>query len=193
VRENALPSEIKTAFRVAAKKLHPDMHQHDIHKQNETEQNESVEKMRILLTAYETLLDGKKRAEYDRALFRRRERFSVKRYTFDYRKFLQDEPDDKKLQARLIFLELLQDRGGAALDVWRAQGGTAFPMKKFMDREDFMDISFLLAEELVKMNCLAEAKFLLEEILEEETHKPYFRHFALDVEEFYRSVKRRDR
>jgi curved DNA-binding protein CbpA len=175
IGKNADSSEIKKAFRDKAKQLHPDIAGEG-----------AVEKMRALIAAYETLLDGDRRYAYDRMLSR-----LLKTYTFDYRKFLQEEPDDPKLQARLIFFELLHDRGEDAVKVWRAQGALSYTMRKYMDREDWMDCTFLLAEELERGHFYREAYMLLCEIEEAEREKPYFRHFAVDVRALIRHLTRK--
>ncbi|MDR0639971.1 MAG: DnaJ domain-containing protein [Spirochaetaceae bacterium] len=175
VGEDANGAEIKKAFREKAKQLHPDIAGKD-----------AEDRMRVLITAYETLLDGHRRYEYDRRLAR-----FVKTYVFDYRKFLQDEPDDPKLQARLIFFELLRDRGEDAIKVWRAQGALSYTMRKYMDREDWMDCTFLLAEELYRCQSYREAYALLREVVEAEEEKPYFKHFAVDVHAFLKSLTRK--
>jgi curved DNA-binding protein CbpA len=175
IRKNADSGEIKKAFREKAKQLHPDIAGEG-----------AVEKMRALIAAYETLLDGDRRYAYDRMLAR-----LLNTYTFDYRKFLQEEPDDPKLQARLIFFDLLRDRGADAVKVWRAQGALSYPMRKHMDREDWMDCTFLLAEELERGRCYREAYALLCEIEEAEREKPYFKHFAVDVHAFVKHLTRK--
>jgi curved DNA-binding protein CbpA len=172
VGENAGSPEIKKAFRERAKQLHPDIAGKD-----------TEEKMRGLIAAYETLLDSRRRYEYDRMLSR-----IVQTYTFDYRQFLQDAADDPKLQARLIFFELLHDRGEAAVKVWREQGALAYPMRKYMDREDWMDCMYLLAEELDRSRFYHEAHTLLCEIAKAEREKPYFKHFAVDVHAFIKNL-----
>jgi uncharacterized protein YqgQ len=62
------------------------------------------------------------------------------------------------------------------------QGGVDFQMQKFLDREDWMDCAFLLAEELVKEHYVYEAFLILTALLVEERKKAYFRHFSFDVE-----------
>jgi curved DNA-binding protein CbpA len=172
IGENADSPEIKKAFREKAKQLHPDI-----------AGSGAEDKMRTLIAAYETLLDDRRRYEYDRMLSR-----LVKTYTFDYRQFLRDAADDPKLQARLIFFELLHDRGEDAINVWRAQGALSYTMRKYMDREDWMDCTFILAEELEKNRFYREAYALLCEIAEAEREKPYFKHFAVDVHAFIKSL-----
>jgi curved DNA-binding protein CbpA len=177
IGENAGGPEIKKAFREKAKQLHPDIAGTD-----------AEEKMRALIAAYETLLDDRRRYAYDRMLSR-----LIKTYTFDYRQFLRDEPDDPKLQARLIFFELLHDRGEDAVKVWRAQGALSYAMRKYMDREDWMDCTFLLAEELDRSHCYREAYALLCEIAEAEQEKPYFKHFAVDLRTFIKNLTQKIR
>jgi curved DNA-binding protein CbpA len=172
IGENADSQEIKKAFREKAKQLHPDIAGKD-----------AEDEMRTLIAAYETLLDGRRRYEYDRMLFR-----LIKTYTFDYRQFLRDEPDNPKLQARLIFFELLHDRGDDAIKVWRSQGALSYTMRKYMDREDWMDCTFILAEELERNHFYREAYALLCEIVEAEREKPYFKHFAVDVYAFIKKL-----
>jgi curved DNA-binding protein CbpA len=175
VGENAGKPEIKKAFRERAKQLHPDI-----------AGQEAEDKMRVLIAAYETLLDDRRRYAYDRMLFR-----LIKTYTFDYRQFLQDASDDPKLQARLIFFELLHDRGADAVKVWRDQGALAYRMRKYMDREDWMDCAYLLAEELDRSHFYQEAHTLLCEIAEAERERPYFKHFAVDLRAFIRNLTRK--
>jgi curved DNA-binding protein CbpA len=181
IGKNASDAEIKKAFRERAKRLHPDIVGNTAEGAGSAE-----EKMRILIAAYETLLDGQRRYAYDRMLSR-----LIKTYVFDYRKFLQEEPDDPKLQARLIFFELLHDRGEDAIKVWRTQGALSYAMRKYMDREDWMDCAFLLAEELDRRHFYREAYALLHEIMKEEQEKPYFKHFAIDVRSFLKNLTRK--
>ena len=166
---------IKRAFREKAKLLHPDIAGPD-----------AEDTMRQLIAAYETLLDGDRRYAYDRARTR-----IYKAYSFDYRAFLREEPDDPVLQARLVFYDLLRGRGEDALTVWRKQGALLWKMRKYMEREDWMDCAFLLAEELSARECYHEAGALLDEVLEAEEEKPYFKHFALDVQTAFNKARRK--
>jgi len=174
VRENASAQEIKKAFREKAKRLHPDI----------AGEGASAE-MRKLLSAYETLSDKNRRFEYDRAYKRFAEKFR-----FDYRSFLRERKDDPKSQAKLIFFELLHLEEDAAIGIWQEQGGLDFPMEEYLDREDWMDCSFILAEELTKRNFCYEAFVLLVKLVREERRRPYFRHFMADVETFLKELVR---
>jgi len=174
VTKNASTQEIKKAFREQAKQLHP-----DIAGENAAEQ------MRKLLSAYETLSDRNRRFEYDRAYNR-----FVGKISFDYRSFLREKKNDPVSQAKLIFFELLHMEEDAALSIWHEQGALNFRLENYLDREDWMDCSFLLAEELAKRGDYYEAFVLLVKLVQEEKRLPYFRHFAEDVESFLKELVR---
>jgi hypothetical protein len=174
VSQNASSQDIKRAFRERAKRLHPDI-AGDL----------AGGEMRKLLSAYEVLSDQDRRAEYDRAY----SRFTGK-YHFDFRTFLRERPGDPESQARLVFFELLHLEEEAALSVWRAQGGLDFPLHRYLDREDWMDCAYILAEELDKRAHHYEAFMLLSALVREERRRPYFRHFMEEIETFLKELVR---
>ena len=174
VKQNASIQEIKKAFRERAKRLHPDI-------AGET----GAEEMRKILTAYETLSDKNRRFEYDRIY----SRLSSK-YRFDYRNFLRERKDDPQSQAKLIFFELLHLEEDEAISIWREQGGIMFPMEKYLDREDWMDCTYIFAEELAKRRFYYESFVLLVKLVREERRLPYFRHFMEEVENFLKELVR---
>jgi curved DNA-binding protein CbpA len=170
----AAPGEIKKAFREMAKKLHPDTGGKD----------SSVEAMRRLLAAYQVLSDPYRRSEYDRA-YRR----FVKPQGFDYRDFLRERGDPES-QAKLIFFLLLHLEEEEAISIWDRQGGLDFPMHRCLDREDWMDCCFILAEELAARGRCYEAFRLLTALVREERRRPYFRLFMEEVETALRELVR---
>ena len=174
VSRNASSREIKSAFRERAKQLHPDI-----------AGEMGAGEMRKLLAAYETLSDRNRRFEYDRAYNR-----FVGKNRFDYRSFLREKSDDPKSQAKLIFFELLHFGEEEALSIWQKQGGLNFPMDLYLDREDWMDCTFILAEEMAKRNMVYEAFVLLVKLVREERRMPYFRHFMDEVEHFLKEIVR---
>jgi len=178
IGSNASAQEIKKAFREQAKKLHP-----DIAGEN------GAEKMRRLLAAYEILQDQNRRFEYDRAYRRFTEKYRV-RQGFDYRSFLMERKDDPESQAKLIFFDFLHLEDDAAITLWQELGGLDFPLEKYLDREDWMDLSFILAEELSRRNRYYESFVLLVQIVREERRRPYFRHFMAEVEVFLKELVR---
>ncbi|MDR2922411.1 MAG: DnaJ domain-containing protein [Treponema sp.] len=174
LKSDASACEIKKAFREKAKKLHPDI----------AGEAAGVQ-MRKLLTAYQTLSSGEKRYEYDRAYSR-----FMANSGFDYRTWLRGR-DDPESQAKLVFFELLHLEEDEAIRVWRKNGGVNFLMENYMNREDWMDCCFILAEELDRRQHCYEAFRLLERIIREERRKPYFGIFTPELEKFTREIVRR--
>lgn len=166
VEKSASGRDIKKAFRERAKRLHP-----DIAGKNAEEQ------MRRLLSAYEVLSDRDRRFKYDRAY----ERFMGKS-GFDYRKFLKDRGDGESL-SKLIFFDFLHLEDDEAVELWTRAGALDFPLKDYLDREDWMDCAFILAEELDRRNRTWEAFVLLLSLVREERRRPYFKHFMEELEQ----------
>jgi curved DNA-binding protein CbpA len=171
ITNNASISEIKKAFRDKAKQLHPDIAGQG-----------HVEAMRKLISAYEILSNPERRFEYDKAYSR-----FIKKCGFDYRTWL-NEQDDPSCQAKLIFYELLRLEEERAISIWRKNGGLAFRMEKYMDREDWLDCQFILAEELDKRGFSFEAFKLLAAILAEEGLRPYFKLFTAEIKSYLKNI-----
>jgi tetratricopeptide (TPR) repeat protein len=174
VNHTASFKEIKKAFREKAKRTHPDIAGPKVE-----------EEMRRLLNAYQVLSDPGLRSEYDQGYGR-----FVGAYQFDYRTFLRGQPEDGVSQAKLIFFELLHLEYEEALKIWEEHGGLDFPLDRYLEREDWMDCAFILAEELEKRQRYYEAFMLLVTLVREERRQPYFRHFMPDVENFLKDLVR---
>jgi tetratricopeptide (TPR) repeat protein len=174
INNTASQGDIKKAFREKAKRLHPDIAGAG-----------GAEAMRKLLNAYEVLSSEKRRGEYDRVYSR-----FVKGGTFNYRHYLEEDPDDPERQAKLVFFDLLHLEEDSALSIWRRHGGLDFAMAKYLDREDWLDCSFILAEELARREAYYEAFVLLTDIIREERRKPYFRHYAVEIENTLKEMVR---
>jgi hypothetical protein len=171
IGQGASSADIKRAFREKAKQLHPDI-----------AGSSQSGTMRKLISAYEVLSNPERRFEYDKAYSR-----FVKKCGFDYRTWL-NEQDCPSSQAKLIFFELLHLEEERAIDIWRKNGGLGFQMEKHMDREDWMDCCFLLAEELDKRGFSFEAFKLLAVILSEERRRPYFKLFTIEIEKYLKTL-----
>jgi len=174
VERGASTGEIKKAFREKAKRLHPDI-------AGKTAEGQ----MRKLLTAYETLSNGERRFEYDRAYAR-----FVQAAGFNYRTWLREQGDDPASQAKLVFFELLHLEDDEAIAIWRRNGGINFPLEKYLDRDDWLDCCFILAEELDKRQHCYEAFRLLTLVIREERRQPYFRLFTPEIEKLIREIVR---
>ncbi|MDR1220402.1 MAG: J domain-containing protein [Treponema sp.] len=174
VNPDASFSSIKKAFREKAKRLHPDV-----------AGSADISKMRRLITAYKALSNGASRHEYDRVFS-----YNARKKEFNYRDFLASKTDDPACQAKLVLWDLFHEQEASALALWRAQGGLAFLMKQYLERGDWMDGAYVLAEELNKRQCYYEAFSLLAELVREERRLPYFKHFTVDVEIFLKELVR---
>ena len=167
--------EIKRAFRKRAKEIHPDVN--PFH-------NSNPAGMQSLLLAYETLMDPIRREDYDRRHF-----IFQPEVRFDYREFLRSRPDDESLQSQLVFFDLLHQRENEAIDLYdRLVERDGFRLDRYLDREDYMDCAFLLAEEYENQMSYGPAFELLLDIVDYEADRPYFRHFFLEVTERLRTL-----
>lgn len=167
--------DIKKSFRKLAKEIHPDVQQDEFN---------GIERMHLLLQAYETLIHPERRNDYDKT-----HSFSRKKYSFNYREFLQSEPENPAACSKLIFYDLLNGFIEEALQVYdRNVKNPEFDISDWLDREDFMDCSFLLAEALENRGDIYRAFQLLYTTVCYEKHKPYFRHFFIEVSERMRRI-----
>ncbi|GHT67849.1 hypothetical protein FACS1894110_14120 [Spirochaetia bacterium] len=174
VKQNASTKEIKKAFREKAKQLHPDI-----------AGKNAEDAMRKLLAAYEVLSDRDRRYQYDQSYSR-----FIKKISFDYRTFLRERPDDPRSQAKLVEFELFHFEEDAAIEVWEKNGGLEFPMEQYLDREDWMDCVYVLAEELDKRERSYEAFMLLADLLREERRRPYYKQHTEDIEIYVKEMVR---
>lgn len=140
--------------------------------------------MQGLLRAYETLIDPDRREEYDR-----RNLVFQTEITFDYRQFLRSRPDDSRLQAKLVFFDLLHQREDEAIQLFDSmRNRNGFCLEDYLDREDYMDCAYLLAEEYERRLRFRLAYELLLTIVDFELERPYFRHFFYEVTERLRTL-----
>lgn len=176
IAPDATREDIKTAYRRQVKRVHPDLNQGD---------PRNVERMKRLVTAWEVLRDPSRREKYDRI-------HGIARHIareFNYIDFLRSRTDDYESQAKLVFYDLLHDNPDEALQIYDTLAALHdFELSHCLDREDFMDCAFLLAEEYELREQLDSAFELLAAIVRFERQKPYFRHFMADVYERLRTV-----
>ncbi|WP_184652957.1 J domain-containing protein [Treponema rectale] len=180
VSHSATAAEIKRAYRLKAKLLHPDLSQDD------------GEKFRELVEAYETLSDLKTRQLFDESYsygkFYGKKRDSV---SFDYRTWLLEREDDES-RAKLIFFDLMHRNEDEAVKEFKRMNSerTGFKLSRWFTREDFMDYGFILAEELVLRQEYYDAVILLEQIIKMEYSYSYFRLFFPEVLSLARHILR---
>ena len=171
----ASDEQVKKAFRRRAKELHPDVN---------SELGDTVEAMQSLIRAYETLIEPERREDYDRRMMILRPEVR-----FDYREFLLSRPNDPEFQAKLVFFDLLHHNEKEAMALFdRLSEDADFSLVEHLDREDYMDCAYILAEEYERDGEYETAFELLLSVIEHELERPYFRHFFLEVTEKLRAL-----
>ncbi|MBN1243203.1 MAG: DnaJ domain-containing protein [Spirochaetales bacterium] len=170
VARDAGTREIKSAFRVKAKRLHPDL----------VRGNDDDPAMRLLLDAYRTLLDPERRLAYDRTL-RRRHAGSQGRPSFDYRAWLKERLEQPEYRAKLLVYDLLHGLEDEALELFESlQGLDDGRLERFFERSEAMDAEFCIAEEYEKRGRFVDAYRVYLSIFRKERDKPALGYF-LDV------------
>jgi len=169
LKPNCGRTEVRRAYRAKAKEVHPDM-----------SGEEGTARFLALKEAYEVLAGKATREAYD--LTWRATRKKGKVTDWDYRDFLSGKKDDPESLARLICYDLLHDLDGEAVELYdEAQTGGFFSLRKYLEREDFMDYAFMLAEAYLEQDALVKAYRLFRGIAELEEEDPYFKHFYVEV------------
>lgn len=165
------PSEIKKQFRKKVKKLHPDI--------KGSKSSNSSRELRLLLKAYEVLSNPEKRIKYDEKL---NIYLRQKKNEFNYREFLKSRKDDLLCQSKLIFYDLLNSNPEDAVFLHeKLRQDKKYHLYKYMSWADYMDCTFLLAEQYSKTNKFEKAYELYKQLYVDELKKPYFKHFIREV------------
>lgn len=177
VRPSASIVEIKHSFRKKAKLLHLDIPSNAA---SSADRKNREKEMQLLITAYEVLINPKLRAELD-TFYARFQKETVDS-GFDYRLWLVGQTDLES-RTQLIVFDLFHNlEEEAVAEYLRLRAAPkSFWLSLYMDREDFMDFGFILAEELYLRDHHYEAFVILEEIIYEELKKNYFKHFFPEV------------
>lgn len=176
VSPEASAPEIKKSFRRRAKELHPDT----------SEQREAAGvEMRLLIDAYEILIDSERRANYDRVYVR-----TYGGVEFEYRDFLRSRRWDYVSQCKLIFYDLLNsdDADAVALFEDLMAADQDFELRDYMSHEDYMDCTFLLAEAFDQRGELIKACQMYMELYHAELDQPYFKHFTHEIVDRLRTL-----
>ncbi len=168
---NSSASEIKRQFRKKAKEIHPDI-------KGSGSVNSSRD-IRLLLKAYAVLSNPEERIKYDNSLNLYLKR---KNNEFNYREFLKNRVDDPLSQSKLIFYDLLNSNPKDAVFLHEKLAKEMnFHLKKFMSWADYMDCTFLLAEQYSLNMDFIKAYELYKQLYIDELKRPYFRHFIREV------------
>jgi curved DNA-binding protein CbpA len=180
IRPNATAAEIRRAYRIKAKQLHPDT----------SRSAETTEEFRALVKAYEILSDVRQRSLFDESFFvRHHSHVNRNADSFDYRTWLLAREDEES-RSKLVFFDLMHHREDEAVAEFKrmSMNFAGFRLAKWFTREDFMDYGFILAEELVLRQEYYDAVVLLEQIIRMERSYEYFKLFFPEVMDLARSV-----
>lgn len=176
VRKDATPEEIRQAFRKLAKKYHPD--------RNAGRTEWAEVKIRIIIQAYETLIDRDKRAGYDRLL-----RQGADPEEDAYRETLKARMGEPDAEARLILEDLLQERGEEAIQIYEEARERAddFDLSAHLEPRDYLDCLFLLGEEYEREGNWEKALKLYHQVYDLEREQP-LRYFLETLKERIRDI-----
>lgn len=182
VRCGATAAEIRSAFRKKAKMLHPDATGHA--------DESNIEAFHALVYAYNTLMDAKTRDLFSALCGDHSEE---EHEDFDYHKWLLSRADDESM-AKLVFWDLMHGRENDASEEYSklVTERPSFSMRHWFTREDFMDLGYILAEELDQRKYYYEAFILLAEIITMEEERSYFRIFFPEVVSFAIRILKRN-
>ena len=169
--------QVRRAYRSRAKILHPDRVGH-----------QGTARFLALKEACEILISPSTREAYDRTLRSLRKGGTQ----WDYRDFLRGRKNHPESLARLICFDLLHDRDDEAVELFEEScRGGIFSLRPHLEREDFMDYSFLLAEAYLEREAVVKGYRLLRGIADLEEEHPYFKHFYVEVLEHLADIVRR--
>ncbi len=176
IQPEADADEIKRSFRRLAKKYHPD------HNSERTKWAEA--KMRVILKAYDILMNESERVEYDRRL-----RPHLKAYQDPYRENLAKRVDDPAAQARLILYNLLNEQPNSAVETYERMRSKDkdFEVWHHLDQKDYLDCEFLLGEEYERQGNWKAALRFYENVYNEERNSP-MRYFFEEVKDRIRDI-----
>lgn len=176
VRRDASPEEIRQAFRRLAKKYHPD--------RNAGRTKWAEAKIRVIIQAYDTLMDRNLRSAYDRRL-----RQELDPDEDAYRQSLRARIGDPHAEAKLILEDLLHERGEEAIEIYEracARDG-GFDLSKYLETKDYLDCLFLLGEEYERAGDWKKALEFYHKVYDLERDQP-MRYFLETLKERIRDI-----
>jgi len=175
VQEGSDRAEIRNSFRKLAKKYHPD----------KTKANgiSSEDKIKLLIKAYKTLTDSKKRIHYDTQL----QSNNIRIRDFYYRENPKRGSGkyDLRSQAKMVLNDLLNKNGPLAVKSYERlkEENKEFELLAFLNLKDYLDCKFLLAEEYEKQGHYELAFKMYEYVYQEENGNPARKHFLEEIKE----------
>lgn len=185
VQHGASVAEIKKTFRKKAKKLHP-----DTGAASSDEFNRVVEAYNALLKqredAFFTQFAQGQCGDWEAPWGREEHK------PFNYHDYLMYERSDLESKAKLVFFDILHHREDEAVFLYvdLCKNHVDFRLSYWFCKEDFMDLGYILCEELALREEYYDAIVLLEEIISMERAGRYFKIFFSDVIRFAWNIVR---
>lgn len=177
VQRDAEREEIQAAFRVLAKRYHPD--------RNRDRKQWAEGRIKVVLEAYKVLTDPALRVMHDRTLDNGGDpsRGSI----WDS---LRERRGDLAAQSRLILHDLLNGHAARALETFEVLSGQRpdFDLFQHLTLEDYLDCEFLLGEEYERQNRLPQALRFYEDAFNEERQEPRLRYFFDELKDRLRNI-----
>jgi len=165
VTRTASQGDIKRAFRKLAKRYHPDT--------NPRDDRRAAKKLKEIIKAYKVLSNERERARYD----------VMMRTSFGRPAGLMEQSAPSlATRAERILHDLLKGCGQRALETYdefsrREKAG----LSRHMEVRDYLDCTFLLAEQCERVGRYEEAADLYEELYRREKDPPRHRYFFEEV------------
>ncbi|HOX05210.1 MAG TPA: DnaJ domain-containing protein [Planctomycetota bacterium] len=174
VKPTSPPEEIKSSFRRLAKRFHPDR----------SREAGTDDKMRLIIKAYDVLINENERRLYDQHL-----RQEAEKNRDPYREHLKSKPDDPAAQARLILYSLLNEAGDEAIKIYERMKSKyeGFDLANYLEEKDYLDCEFLLGEAYESAGKWEKALDLYERVYAEEREMPV-RFFLEEVKDRIRDI-----
>jgi curved DNA-binding protein CbpA len=171
IDQQAMPEEIKQAFRRLAKRYHPD--------KNPGSEGFAEQMFRQVCIAYETLKDTERKLRYDLRLKRIEE---TQQFHDAYLQRLRKAQHIRQ-KYELMFHELLNRNYGSGIRIYEQlqRNNPKFRIDDFLSYADSRDCEFLIAEAYQKLGDYQTAMPIYESLILYETRRPFFRHFTGEI------------
>jgi curved DNA-binding protein CbpA len=177
VSRDASSAQIKQSFRRLAMKFHPD--------RNRSAPQWAEEKIRLIIRAYDTLIDEDNRSRYDMTL---EQHLSRGRGVSEPGS--KDSPQEPGIQARALLQMLLDEKYEEAIAFYQEmleKHGPQLSVRAYLAERDFLDCLFLLGEAYEMQSNWTRALEFYEKVYNLERERPA-RYFLEEVKERIRDI-----
>ena len=174
---DASSAQIKQSFRRLAMKFHPD--------RNRSAPQWAEEKIRLIIRAYDTLIDDGNRSRYDLTLEQQ-----LTRGRGVPEPGSKQNPQEPGIQARALLQMLLDEKYEEAITFYQElleKHGAQLSVRAYLAERDFLDCLFLLGEAYEVQSNWTRALEFYEKVYNLERERPA-RYFLEEVKERIRDI-----